>query len=128
MNESTNRQLIIDVHQRDDGVVVVQVAGQIIRENQSELRDELVRRAAGNPPGIAVDLAKVDYMDSAGLGCCSMIHKLLQQKSGGTMVVFGASENLEKTWNLIRLDLVIPMFSSEDDAVHWIRDHSSRSP
>jgi hypothetical protein len=60
-------------------------------------------------------------MDSAGLGCCSLIHKLLTEQAAGAIAVFGASPNLEKTWSLIRLDLVIPLFANEAEALNWLR-------
>lgn len=120
MNQPTAPKLRIEIDRRED-VAVVKVVGRVIRENQAQLREALEQLVDQGTSKIAVDLEKVDYMDSAGLGCCSYIHRLLQEKVSGSMAVFGASSNLEKTWTLIRLDLVIPIFASEHEAVVWLR-------
>jgi anti-sigma B factor antagonist len=120
MNESSPSELKIEIDNRPD-VAVVRVDGQVIRENQSQFRAALERLVSGGTSKIAIDLKQVDYMDSAGLGCCTFIRKLLREKSSGSMAVFGASSNMEKIWMLIRLDLVIPMFADEKGAVIWLR-------
>jgi anti-sigma B factor antagonist len=119
MNERSPSDLRIEVDHRQD-LAVVWVEGQVIRENQLQLRTELERLVAEGTAKIAINLEKVDYMDSAGLGCCSFIRRLLREKASGSMAVFGASSNMEKTWTLIRLDLVIPIFSDEREAVIWL--------
>jgi hypothetical protein len=50
------------------------------------------------------------------------MHKLVREQDSGAIAVFGASANLETTWNLIRLDLVIPLFPDEERAIAWL-DH-----
>ena len=110
----------IEVEERDD-VVVVKPVGRVVRENQTELRAELERLVRGGALKIALNLEMVDYMDSAGLGCCSFISKLLGEQASGAVAVFGASRNLEKTWTLIRLDLVIPLFANEAESLAWLR-------
>jgi anti-anti-sigma factor len=120
MNERSASELTIEIQRREE-LAVVRIEGSVIRENQPQLRAELEQLVAEGASNIAIDLAKVDYMDSAGLGCCSSISKLLREKASGSMAVFGASANMEKTWTLIRLDLVIPIFSDEREATIWLR-------
>ena len=115
-----NKDLIIEV-QRNDELAVVRLAGRVVRDNQIKLRDELERLIFDGVTCLAVDLEKVDYMDSSGLGCCSSIHKLLSERGSGAIAVFAASENVEKTWQLIRLDLVIPIYSDRAKAIQWLR-------
>jgi len=106
----------ITVRQHED-FTIVGVKGRVIRENQGELRKLLEEVISRGIKGIALDFEAVDYIDSAGLGCCAAIHKLLVDKKCGALVMFGASPNIEKMWKLIRLDLVIPVYQKEKEAL-----------
>jgi anti-sigma B factor antagonist len=103
-------------------VVVVKPVGRVVRENAGQLRQWLESAVQDGARRIALDLEKIEYMDSAGLGCCSYGHKLLSGIDHGAVAAFGAPEKLEKMWYLIRLDLVIPLFSTSAEACDWLRD------
>ncbi len=115
-----NNELRIDLTTIED-VVVVSPAGRIVRENEGVLRDRLERLVLDGASRIAIDLQRVDYMDSAGLGCCSFVQKLLAERSRGNVAVFGLSRDIDKVWRLVRLDLVIPVFPDATKAVQWLR-------
>jgi anti-anti-sigma factor len=100
-----------------NGFAIVGVKGKIIRENQEELRRSLEELVARGTRGIALDFSAVDYIDSAGLGCCAAVRKLLQERKTGVLVMFGAAPNIEKMWKLIRLELVIPIYPTEREAL-----------
>ena len=99
---------------------VVRVEGKVIRENQAKLRAELETLVLNGTPSLALDLEHVQYMDSSGLGCFSSIERLLQARGAGRIAVFGAPPNVEKTWRMIRLDMVIPLFANEGEALAWL--------
>ena len=115
-----DNELRIDLIE-NDGVVVVSPFGRIVRENEGLLRDHLERLVLDGASRIALDLQSVDYMDSAGLGCCSFVHKLLTERAKGHVAAFGLSRDIEKVWCLVRLDLVIPVFPDAAKAVQWLR-------
>ena len=120
---SQGNSLTIAVEKRD-GFAVIRVEGRVIRENQARLRAELETLVLDGTPNIALDLKQVQYMDSSGLGCFSSVEKFLQDRGSGHLAVFGASSNVEKTWRMIRLDLVIPLFAKEEEAVAWLANPS----
>ena len=99
---------------------IVRVEGRVIRENQAQLRAELESMISQGISHLALDLAGVQYMDSSGLGCLSSIENRLRRHGPGRIAVFGATPNVEKTWRMIRLDLLIPLFANEGDAVAWL--------
>ena len=108
----------------DGPLAVVRIIGPIVRDNQIHLRKELERLVSDGITQLAIDLKQVDYMDSAGLGCCSAVQKLISRRGAGVMAVFAPVENVEKIWTLIRLDLVIPVFPDEDKAIRWLKHRS----
>lgn len=114
----------IRTHRQED-FAVVSVKGRVVRENQGELRKALEETLSGTLRGIALDFRGVDYIDSAGLGACAATSRLLQDRACGRLVMFGASPNIERMWKLIRLELVIPFFTTESEALECLRSPSS---
>lgn len=113
--------------ERRESVVVLRVEGEVIRDNQVRLRAALEDLIRDGVRGIALDLSNVVYMDSAGLGCCASIQKLLRVK-GRALVAFGAVESVDSTWKLIRLDLVVPLLASEEEALGWLERECRPAP
>jgi anti-anti-sigma factor len=113
--------------QHREGYAIVRIEGKIVRENQGELRERLEELIPLGTKGIALDLNKTDYMDSAGLGCCASVRKLICDRGAGSLAVFGASANIERMWKLIRLDLIIPLFQEEAEALAWLASGASGS-
>ncbi len=112
----------MEIHVRRNGeFAIVAVTGKIVRDNQMEVRSKLEELIASEVKGMALDFANVHYLDSAGMGCFVAVLKEMNQKSCGTLVVFGASPDVEKVWKLTRLDLVIPLYANEDDALARLR-------
>jgi anti-sigma B factor antagonist len=102
---------------------VVAIEGKVVRENQQELRTLLEQLVSGGARGIALNLEGVEYMDSAGLGCCAAVRKLISNNGGGSMAVFGACQNIKKMWGLIRLDLIIPTFPDAEAALAYLSEY-----
>jgi anti-anti-sigma factor len=111
--------------ERQDLLAIVRVDGRVVRENQAELRSCLEGLIGEGTTRLALDLGKVDYMDSAALGCCASIQKTLRARGSGAIVVFNASQNIQKVWKLIRLDLVVPLFPSEEEAIAGLAETPS---
>ena len=113
---------------RRDGTAIVGVKGRLIRENQAELKKSLEDLVSEGVRGIALDFQTLEYVDSAGMGCCASMRKALRERTGGALVLFGASPSIERMWKLIRLDLVIPLFRAEDEAVAWLEKSPASAP
>ena len=106
--------------ERQDGYALVAVEGRVIRENQGDLRTELEGLISEGVKGIVLDLEGVEYMDSGGLGCCAAVQKTFKAKGTGSLVVVGASPNIQRMWKLIRLDLVIAIFPEKEAALNHL--------
>lgn len=121
-------ELMEIIVRRRDGTAIVGVKGRLIRENQAELRKSLEDLVTEGLRGIVLDFQALEYVDSAGLGCCASMRKHLKDRTGGGLVCFGASPSIERMWKLIRLDLVIPLFKVEDEAVAWLEKSPASAP
>ena len=118
---SDEKSLKVNIDQ-DGSLATVRIIGSIVRDNQIQLRKELERLVSDGVTQLAIDLGRVDYIDSAGLGCCAFVQKLISRHEAGSMAVFAPVKNVEKTWNLIRLDLLIPVFPDEEQAIRWLKN------
>jgi anti-sigma B factor antagonist len=59
----------IHISRSSNGIVLVEIRGDLDIERATALRDLLVDTASGlRPPGIVVDLRHVTFIDSTGLG------------------------------------------------------------
>jgi anti-anti-sigma factor len=56
-----------------EGVVIARVRGEIDLSNAAELRDAIAEATPNDAVGVVLDLAAVDYVDSAGI---QMLYKL----------------------------------------------------
>lgn len=104
------------VHQ---GIGIIQVTGDLTRDNQARLSAASAELEAQEIHGIALDLTQLDYIDSAGLGACAGLHKRLRSAEKHGLCVYGASPSITRMWQIIRLDLVIPLHETEADALEY---------
>ncbi len=65
---------------------------------------------------LIVDLSEIDFIDSAGLG---VILSCLRRKNadGGTFALCSMSRQVASTFRLVRMDRIIDVFDTRDDAV-----------
>lgn len=106
----------VSIRRREE-VGILALRGKVTRDDQESLREALLGLASEGLSGIALDFTAVEYIDSAGLGACASARKLLRDRAGVGLVMFGASPGVSKMWKLIRLDLVVPSFATEDAAL-----------
>ena len=111
--------------ERREEFSIVRVTGRIVRDNQNELRAVLDDLLDSGTRGIALDFGGVEFMDSSGMGCCVSFLKRMHDRNHGLVVVFGASDDVARVWRLIRLDVVIPLVSSEEEALSRLRASGS---
>lgn len=98
-----------------DQVSVVEVAGEVDLHSGQQLAEELEELLDQGKDKIAVDLARVTYLDSSGL-------KILlnaQQRAagcGGGLVLVGTSDRALKVVKLTGLANQLPTFQTVDEA------------
>lgn len=97
--------------ERVTGGWLVTVAGEVDLDTAPRLRavlDEAVSSAAasGSHPSVLVDLARVSFMDSTGLGELMAAHKALTVRSGRLVLVV-ASERVARLLSLTGLSDVL---------------------
>jgi anti-anti-sigma factor len=59
---------LVDQHRRPDGTIVVELRGELDLETEGGLKSLLVELATVRPPCIVIDMSRLTFVDSSGIG------------------------------------------------------------
>ncbi len=109
-----------------DGVIVLSVVQALKGEGEWKLRerlDELVRQGHLE---ILIDLRNVPHLDSTELGRLIRAHLSVRQ-AGGRVRLCNLSERVLTVMRMTRLDTVLDLYGTEEEALAALRQHSPDS-
>lgn len=78
-------------------------------------KEQVLNGAEGGPEQIVLDLGKVQFMDSSGLGAVVASMKLIAPEH--TLDLAALSPTVEKVFRLTRMDTVFRIYMNAEDAV-----------
>lgn len=91
-----------------DNQVIVELTGSMYVEGAELLREKLIKYMEDGQKHFLIKMAKVDYIDSSGLGVLVSIHKRTRQ-ANGSLVISGIAGFVKELFELTRLDKVFTM-------------------
>ena len=97
------------------GHTVLEVGGEVDVYTAPRLRERLVELVDGGARHVVVDLGRVDFLDSTGLGVLVGALKRLRAVNGSFGLVC-SKEPLLKIFRITALDQVFPIFPSVENA------------
>ncbi|HUK13588.1 MAG TPA: STAS domain-containing protein [Thermoanaerobaculaceae bacterium] len=105
----------------EDGATVVEVVGTVkLGESADEFSRELQRTFEQAPGGVVIDFARIDYLDSTGIG--ELVGHLRRfTRAGRRIALFRPHHRLEALLTMTRLDSVFPIFWERDEALRFVR-------
>lgn len=88
---------------------VISLSGKLILYNIEELRQELFRLAEVDQKDVVIDLEKLDYLDSSGIGLLVQVHrkvtaggrKIQLQKTGESLLRVLKAAGLDRIFEFI---------------------------
>ena len=95
------------------GLLAVRILGEIDHHRALSLRqgiDALISEA--RPERLILDLSRVDFMDSSGLGLIMGRYALIK-RYGGRMAVLDPSPAVQKMMNLAGMERMVPIRTSK---------------
>lgn len=87
------------------------------------LKSELVLVSGNGEKNIILDLSKCRYCDSSGLSAILVANRLCKN-AGGTFVLTGLNDAVERLITISQLDTVLNITSSVNDGVDFIAEAS----
>jgi len=105
----------LDYKKVGDILVVKALNARIDVKVAMEFKEEMIKLIANGNRSLVLDLSKVDFIDSSGLG--AIISCLKQIGGKGDLVICGIREAILSLFRLTRLDRILRIFSNETDAI-----------
>jgi anti-sigma B factor antagonist len=100
-----------------NGVPVVTAPAELDVTTADQLGAVLLHAAARGHATIVVDMMRTRFCDSAGLTVLVRAHKRAVAEGSELRLVIAAGGAVARVFAITRLDLVIPLFSSLDEAL-----------
>jgi anti-sigma B factor antagonist len=97
------------------GYLILDVAGEIDVYTAPQLRERLIALVEGGARQVVVNLDRVEFLDSTGLGVLVGALKRLRGV-GGELLLVCAQERLLKIFRITGLDRVFTLYESVDAA------------
>ena len=99
------------------GVIILDVSGSVtLNDGADQVRDKVKAVLADGKKHILVNLAKVSYMDSAGLGELVQAYSTVS-KAGGALKLVSPTKRLQDLLVITKLATVFDSFDDEASAV-----------
>jgi anti-sigma B factor antagonist len=103
----------------DAGRSVVELAGELDMYSAERLRDVLDQLPEDAQRRVALEMSRLDFLDSSGLGVLIRAMKRAKMLGGGLCLV-AVQERVLKTFRITGLLRVMPVFPVLDDAFTWL--------
>jgi anti-anti-sigma factor len=105
----------------EGGVAIVEVEGTIkLGESAQQFSKELQAVFDGTTNGVVIDFARIDYVDSTGIG--ELVGYLQRfTRANRRVALFRPHHRLEALLKLTRLETIFPIFWEREDALRYVR-------
>ena len=111
--------MALEVREKEtEGIVVLELHGRLVAGPDSiELRRKITELISSGLTSIILDMKRVDFIDSTGLGTLVVAHTQLQ-KAGGSVKLLNVSKRNVQLLILTKLSTVFEMFDDEQTAIN----------
>ncbi len=104
-----------------EGIVILEPKGKIMGgPDASLLSDKLYEYIKQSKKKVVIDLAKVDWMNSTGLGILISGYTTLRNNEG-TLKLANVTEKIQSLLTITKLITVFESYDSVDDAINSFR-------
>ena len=107
-------ELTINTHEVD-GFDVIEIGGEIDVYTAPRLRESIVAAVEAGHSRLIIDVQKVDFLDSTGLGVLVGALKRVRA-DGGSLDIVCTQERILKIFEITGLDKVFGLHASVDEA------------
>ena len=97
-------------------VAVVELREKALDASNSEKFKKSIAEILASQNKVVIDLSRVDFVDSSGCGALlSCLKKVGDQ--GGELKLCGVQKNVERLFELVRMNRIIDVFPTSEDAI-----------
>jgi anti-sigma B factor antagonist len=95
-------------------VVILEPRGSLTADTEADLQEAVRRQFAAGRVNLILDLGRVPYIDSCGLGRIVQAYVSAQHK-GGWLKLMNVSGRNRQTLTVTRLESILEVWSSDED-------------
>ena len=107
----------MDISRRESGnVVILDINGEIDLYNAPEIKEIISKLIEEQKYSIIINLDKVSYIDSSGIGALISSLSNLKKYQGGLKIIH-VSGSVRKVFELTKLTSFFEIFDKEQDAI-----------
>ncbi len=99
-----------------DMVNIIQITGRLEAANKDELKNTVEAHLAGQQICFLLDLSRLEFIDSSGLGCLVSCLRSAD-KAGGALKITGLQAYVAKLFETTRLDRVFEIIPDRQKAL-----------
>ncbi len=114
-----NSNLKINIGVQND-IVIMRLTGNLVASTTDNFKTEVTKLIEKNFIHILVDMSKVNFMDSSGLGACMASHKTVSEKKG-VIVFVKLNETVQKVFHITRADQRLAVCKEESEGLTLFR-------
>lgn len=117
--ETTNLNIKVS---KEDNIVVIELEGDLDLYNAEKLKKEFYKAIDENIKNIIVSFAKVEYIDSSGVGALLHGHMKLK-KTNGRLHITNVYGSVKKLFELTQISHFLNIFETTHEAIRRIRNY-----
>jgi len=110
----------------DNEVIILKLIGSLVASSAEGLKEQIAKLMEKKYRFILLDLGKVDFIDSSGLGACIAIKRDLTA-TNGILACAALNENVRKVFRMTRADQKILVFDARQEAVNALLERARAS-
>ena len=100
----------------ENGVDVVDISGQLDTFTIPDVKAEFNKLTDSRHYNLVLNLQKVDYINSTGIGAIVAVAKQVSGRKGN-LKIFGMKDDIRKVFDLVGASKVLEIFETEEDAL-----------
>ncbi len=114
--ETTSMNLKVTPRRVDEDTQALDLEGEVDVYTAPGLRQEIMDQVDGGVKHLLVNLAKVEYLDSTGLGILIGGVKRIKEQ-GGSLRLVGPSPRISRIFEITGLNKIFDVYGTEADAL-----------
>jgi anti-sigma B factor antagonist len=101
---------------QDETTCLLDIEGEIDVYTSPQLKQDLVQLAERGIKKVIINLSKVEYLDSTGLGVLIGGLKRLRE-AGGNLALFGPGMRIQRIFEITGLNKIFDIYGTEEEAM-----------
>jgi len=103
------------------GIVAITAEGEIDVYTLGKLKEAVTLAFSSGVSHLVIDIGRVTYIDSSGLGLLLGLHKQLE-KAHGSLIVTGPDSEVRQVFRVTNADRLLKIMNTKEEAAQHLKD------